>query len=74
MIVRARTIEEVGATQPWFFSEEQLFSAHPPRVVDFLDESLVIRYSRQRLIRTIRIQIEESLQPFSETEVQGDSV
>jgi hypothetical protein len=75
VVIRARTMDEVGATQPWFFHEDQLFSKRPPRVVDFLDEALIHRYQRPRFIKTIRILIEESLQPFEATdEVQGDDI
>jgi hypothetical protein len=75
VVIRARTMEELGATQSWFFDEEQLFSPHPPRVMDFLSDDLVLRYQRQRFRKTIRIRIEESLQPVDEAdEVQGDKV
>lgn len=71
VVIHARTIEEVGAIRPWFFSEEILFSTHPPYLMDFLEEDLVVRYRRQRLIKRIRIRIEESL---CETETQGDTL
>jgi hypothetical protein len=74
VVIRARTMDEVGATQPWFFSEKELFSTHPPRVTDFLDGSLVLRYQRPRLVKTIRICIEESLEPICEEKFQGDTV
>jgi hypothetical protein len=75
VVIYARTIGEVGANEPWFFSEEQLFSDRPPRVVDFLDESLVLRYERIALRKVIRIRVEESLQAFDETdEVQGEEI
>jgi hypothetical protein len=75
VVIYTRTIEELGATKPWFFSEDQLFSDRPPRVVDFLDESLVLRYERIALRKVIRIRIEESLEPFDETnEVQGERI
>ena len=38
VVIYARSIEEVGATAPWFFNEEQLFSDRPPQVTDFLDD------------------------------------
>jgi hypothetical protein len=60
VIVRARTIEEVGAVHPWFFPEEVLFSAMPPQVIDFLDDALVIEYHRSPLIKTLRITVEET--------------
>jgi hypothetical protein len=72
VIIRARTIDEVGATQPWFFNKEQLFSDHPPRITDFLEESMVLQYKRPRLMKTISIRIEESLEAFREVEIQGD--
>jgi hypothetical protein len=65
VIVYARTLEELGAVQPWFFNEETLFSATPPRVVDFLDDSLVLEYNRPLLIKTVRVTVEESLAPLS---------
>lgn len=60
VIVRARTLEELGAVHPWFFPEEVLFSALPPRVIDFLDDALVIEYHRSPLIKTVRITVEET--------------
>jgi hypothetical protein len=73
VVIYARTIEELGATEPWFFSEQQLFSDRPPRLMDFLDEDLVLSYRRTALRKVIRIRIEEFLQAFDETaEVQGE--
>lgn len=60
VIVRTRTLEELGAAQPWFFSEAVLFSEAPPHVLDFLDEELVIQYDRSPLIKTLRITLEET--------------
>jgi hypothetical protein len=75
VVIRARTIDEVGATQSWFFDEEQLFSSHPPRVMDFLDDDLVLRYRRPRFKKIFRIRIDESLQPENETDdAQGDQL
>jgi hypothetical protein len=75
VIVYARTIEELGAIDPWFFSEDKLFSERPPRVMDFLDDSLVLRYERTALRKVIRIRIEESLEAFDETEEpQGEMI
>jgi hypothetical protein len=75
VVIRARTLKELGATETWFFNEDHLFSDHPPRVMDFLDESMVLRYERTTLRKTIRIRIEESLRPFDETEEeQGENV
>jgi hypothetical protein len=74
-VIHARTIEELGATKPWFFGETQLFSERPPQVTDFLDGGLVLRYERVALRKFIRIRIEESLQPFDGIdEIQGGKV
>jgi hypothetical protein len=67
VIVEAATIEELGANQPWFFSEEVLFSDAPPRIIDFLNDDLVLEYERPALIKTLRITIEESLKPTTFT-------
>jgi hypothetical protein len=75
VVIYARSIGEVGATEPWFFGEEQLFSDRPPRVLDFLDEKLVLRYERTALRKVIRICVEESLEAFDESdEVQGEEI
>jgi hypothetical protein len=75
VVIYARSIEELGATEPWFFNEEQLFSDRPPRVADFLDENMVMRYERTALRKVIRVRIEESLEPFDESEdAQGEKL
>jgi hypothetical protein len=75
VVIHARTIAELGATEPWFFSEDQLFSDRPPQVVDFLDEQMVLRYERDALRKVIRIRIEESLEFLDETkEVHGGTL
>jgi hypothetical protein len=63
LIVETATIEELGANQPWFFPVEVLFSNTPPRVVDFLNDDLVLEYDRPPLIKTLRIKMEETLKP-----------
>jgi hypothetical protein len=68
VVIRAKTLEELGAADAWFFDENQLFSDRPPRVIDFLNESMVLHYQRVALRKVIRIRIEESLQPFGEIE------
>ncbi|WP_263382088.1 hypothetical protein [Granulicella arctica] len=65
VIVRARTLEELGATQPWFFPEAILLSQSPPLVADFLDNSLVLEYDRPRLIKKLCVTIEETFVPFT---------
>jgi len=75
VVIRARTIEELGATEPWFFGEEQLFSERPPRVTDFLDAGMVLQYERAALRKVIRVRVEESLEPFDEDdEGQGEEI
>jgi hypothetical protein len=61
VIVRARTLEELGAVQPQFFSEAILLSEHPPFVSDFLDDALTIEYERHPIVKTLRITMEESI-------------
>ncbi|MBB6142928.1 hypothetical protein HNQ77_000872 [Silvibacterium bohemicum] len=63
VIVQARTLEELGANQPWFFPEDVLLSDSPPLVTDFLDAALTIEYERPPLIKTLRIAIEETFAP-----------
>jgi hypothetical protein len=65
VIVYARTFDELGATHPWFFKEETLFSSTPPRVIDFHDDALVLEYNRPLLIKTVSVTIEESLAPLT---------
>lgn len=75
VVIYARTIEELGATEPHFFGEAQLFSERPPQVTDFLDDALVLRYERVVLRKCIRIRIEESLEPFDGAdEIRGGRV
>lgn len=63
VIVRTRTLAELGALQPWFFSEEILFGPSPPRVIDFLNDDLAIEYNRPRLLKTLRVTVGESVEP-----------
>jgi hypothetical protein len=67
VIVQAATIEDLGVDQSWFFSEEILLSEAPPRVVDFLNEDLVLEYNRPALIKALRIQVEETFTPATLT-------
>jgi hypothetical protein len=72
VIIRARTFAELGPVHPWFFPEETLFSSHPPRVIDFLDDNLTIEYNRPRLFKTFRVTIEESVEPALFTSNSGE--
>jgi hypothetical protein len=60
VIVRAQTLEQLGAVQPWFFPEEVLFSSRPPWAIDFLNDALVIEYNRAPLSKMLRITVEET--------------
>jgi hypothetical protein len=51
VVVYAETLAQMGAVGSQFFSEEILFSERPPKVTDFLDDKLVLRYSRLRLMQ-----------------------
>jgi hypothetical protein len=66
LIVHARTLEELGAVEPFFFCEETLFSNRPPMVTDFLEERLVLTYERPRMRKRITVRIEESLEPVTD--------
>lgn len=72
VIVRARTLEELGAVQPQFFSEAILLSEHPPFVNDFLNDALTMKYERVPIIKTLRITMEESIAYPLPTAVSGE--
>ena len=72
VIIRARTLEELGPIGPWFFSEQVLFSAHPPYVSDFLDEQLTLEYIRPRMLKTLRVSIQESFAPAMTAPIKGE--
>lgn len=72
VIIHARTLAELGPVQPWFFSEDILFSSHPPRLIDFLDDDLIIEYTRPRLLKTLRVTIEESVEPAQPATTSGE--
>ncbi len=63
IVVRARTLAELGADRPWFFPPEVLFSNDPPRVRDFLDDAKTISYSRPVLRKRLRLMVKEELVP-----------
>jgi hypothetical protein len=63
VIVHARTLEELGANQPWFFPEQVLFGARPPLVADFQCDDLVLRWRRPARRKVVRITITEEFEP-----------
>jgi hypothetical protein len=69
VVISARTIEELGAVHPWFFDRTVLFSERPPRLVDFHDRELVLRYRRPMREKLIRVSVEESFQPYQGAEL-----
>jgi len=60
VIVRAQTVEPLGAVHRWFFPEEILFSGAPPWAIDFLNDALDIEYNRAPLSKMLRITVEET--------------
>jgi hypothetical protein len=73
VVIRARTLGELGATQPQFFPESILLSHHPPRLTDFLDPTLTLPYQRPPTVKTLRITIEETYAPAPLTCTPGDN-
>jgi hypothetical protein len=74
VVIRARTLDELGATHPWFFDEKTLFSERPPQLIDFHDDSLVISYERPPQEKVIRISIEESFHSCANPKPEGVEV
>lgn len=71
MIVKARTLEELGASRPWFFAKEILLASSPPRIMDFLEDDLVLEYDRAPLLKTLRLTIEEI---YNAVEIPGEDL
>lgn len=59
VVVDAQTIAQLGAVTSWFFPEDVLFSQRPPMVMDFLEDGLIVRYSRPQRERVFHVSIEE---------------
>ena len=74
VIVRARTLQELGSGKPWFFSEPVLLSTHPPMLCDFLNDALTVIYTRPPFIKTFRITMEENLLPVPSTVTTGEQI
>ncbi len=63
VVVRAKTLAELGSARPQFFTEDILFSLQPPYLVDYLDHRLTTKYTRPRLRKTVHITVQESYTP-----------
>lgn len=74
VIVHARTLAELGPTQPWFFPESVLFSARPPLLRDFLEDQVTLEYPRPRLLKKLRVTMEESFEPTNPNPPTGDEL
>ena len=70
VIVYARTLEELGANQPWFFPEQTLFQNRPPLVTDFQCDEFLVRWRRPARRKVIRIAITEAFEPSRLEEVE----
>jgi hypothetical protein len=62
VVIEARTLRELGAAQPWFFSESILLSDRPPAVVDFCEDNLILQWRRPARRKVIRIAVSESFE------------
>jgi hypothetical protein len=71
VIVHARTLRELGPVGDWFFAEEILLGERPPLVMDFLDDEMTIVYTRPRMLKTIRITVDESFAPATTEAASG---
>jgi len=60
VVVYAETLAQMGAVGSQFFSQEVLFSEHPPMVTDFLDEEMTVCYRRA---------LPEQVMPFNSQQV-----
>jgi hypothetical protein len=66
VVIRAKTFEETGATQPGFFSFETLYGPQPPRLTDFLDRKFAADVQVQANMRVVRIKAEQFFVPILE--------
>lgn len=71
VIVEARSLGELGAVEPWFFTEEILFIDRPPLVTDFTSEDLVLRWRRPVRQKVIRVAITEHFETLNFEEEKG---
>jgi hypothetical protein len=71
VIIEARSMEELGAIQPWFFPEDILLSRRPPAVSDFASDDFVLRWRRPVRRKVIRISVTEHFETLNSEEEKG---
>jgi hypothetical protein len=62
VVIEARTLQELGAAQRWFFAESTLFSDRPPAVMDFCEDNLILQWRRPARRKVIRIAVSDSFE------------
>jgi len=65
VVVYAESLSQMGAVGNRFFSQESLFSEHPPMVTDFLDEEVTVRYCRALPGQIIPSTVQQLQQPVA---------
>jgi hypothetical protein len=65
VVIHARSLEELGSNQEWFFPERILFSRRPPAVTDFLSDDLVLRWVRPARRKVVRVIITEHFESLN---------
>lgn len=65
VVIHARSLEELGANQEWFFPERILLSRRPPAVTDFLSDDLVLRWVRPARRKVVRVTITEHFESLN---------
>lgn len=73
VVVSAETLFELGAIGQRFFDEDVLFFARPPMVTDFLDDKMVVRFSRPRAEKVVQISIQELREPALTACLEGNN-
>jgi hypothetical protein len=66
VVVYAESLAQMGAVGSRFFSQEVLFSEHPPMVTDFLDEEITVRYCRALPEQVMPFTIQPLQEPFAD--------
>ena len=69
VVFQAETLDEVFPAAPWFFPATVLERPDAPRVRDFHDVTLTVRYSRPRSRRTLQLSLQQLSQLQQEREL-----